>query len=74
MTGCSVPTVLRLKSSRRPVIGVTAADPVSGRTDHADEPDLLLWVHNTIQWMVLRVTDSCGPALSSADNSTYLTR
>jgi hypothetical protein len=52
---------------------VTATDPVSGRTYHADEPDLLLWVHNTIQWMVLRVTDSYGPALSEADKATYLT-
>ena len=52
---------------------VTATDPVSGRTYHADEPDLLLWVHNTLQWMVLRVTDSFGPALSAADKSTYLT-
>jgi uncharacterized protein (DUF2236 family) len=52
---------------------VTATDPVSGRTYHADEPDLLLWVHNTIQWMVLRVTDSYGPALSEADKTTYLT-
>jgi uncharacterized protein (DUF2236 family) len=33
----------------------------------------LLWVHNTIQWMVLRVTDSYGPALSEADKATYLT-
>lgn len=51
---------------------VTATDPVSGRTYHADEPDLLLWVHNTLQWMVLRVTDSFGPALSDADKLTYL--
>lgn len=51
---------------------VTATDPVSGRTYHADEPDLLLWVHNTLQWMVLRVSDSYGPALSDADKSTYL--
>ena len=51
---------------------VTATDPVSGRTYHADEPDLLLWVHNTLQWMVLRVTDSFGPALSEADKTTYL--
>lgn len=51
---------------------VTATDPVSGRTYHADEPDLLLWVHNTLQWMVLRVTDSFGPTLSAADKATYL--
>jgi uncharacterized protein (DUF2236 family) len=51
---------------------VTATDPVSGRTYHADEPDLLLWVHNTIQWMVLRVADSFGPTLSAGDKSTYL--
>ncbi len=51
---------------------VTATDPVSGRTYHADEPDLLLWVHNTLQWMVLRVTDSFGPSLSAADKATYL--
>ncbi len=51
---------------------VTATDPVSGRTYHADEPDLLLWVHNTLQWMVLRVTDSYGLALSAADKATYL--
>lgn len=51
---------------------VTATDPVSGRSYHADEPDLLLWVHNTLQWMVLRVTDSFGPALSEVDKSTYL--
>lgn len=51
---------------------VTATDPVSGRVYHADEPDLLLWVHNTLQWMVLRVTDSFGPTLSDADKSTYL--
>jgi len=51
---------------------VTATDPVSGRTYHADEPDLLLWVHNTLQWMVLRVTDSYGPTLSAADKEAYL--
>lgn len=51
---------------------VTATDPVSGRTYHADEPDLLLWVHSTLQWMVLRVSDSYGPALSDGDKSTYL--
>ncbi|NBP83893.1 MAG: DUF2236 domain-containing protein [Mycobacteriaceae bacterium] len=51
---------------------VTATDPVSGRTYHADEPDLLLWVHNTLQWMVLRVTDSFGPTLSATDKATYL--
>lgn len=51
---------------------VTATDPVSGRTYHADEPDLLLWVHNTLQWMVLRVSDSYGPALSAADKVKYL--
>lgn len=51
---------------------VTATDPVSGRTYHADEPDLLLWVHNTLQWMVLRVTDAYGPVLSDADKSKYL--
>ena len=51
---------------------VTATDPVSGRTYHADEPDLLLWVHNTLQWMVLRTTDSFGPALSDAEKATYL--
>jgi len=52
---------------------VTATDPVSGRSYHADEPDLLLWVHNTLQWMVLRVTDSFGPSLSAADKASYLT-
>lgn len=51
---------------------VTATDPVSGRTYHADEPDLLLWVHNTLQWMVLRVADAYGPVLNDADKSTYL--
>lgn len=51
---------------------VTATDPVSGRVYHADEPDLLLWVHNTLQWMVLRVTDSFGPVLSATDKSKYL--
>lgn len=51
---------------------VTATDPVSGRTYHADEPELLLWVHNTLQWMVLRVTDSFGPHLTDADKARYL--
>ncbi len=51
---------------------VTATDPVSGRTYHADEPDLLLWVHNTLQWMVLRVTDSFGPSLGDAEKAAYL--
>ena len=51
---------------------VTATDPLSGRTYHADEPDLLLWVHNTLQWMVLRVCDSYGPPLSAAEKSRYL--
>jgi len=31
-----------------------------------------MWVHNTLQWMVLRVIDSFGPALSAADKATYL--
>jgi len=32
----------------------------------------VMWVHNTLQWMVLRVIDSFGPALSAADKATYL--
>jgi len=50
----------------------TAVDPVTGETYRADEPDLLLWVHCTIPWAVLRGLARWGPALSPADQDRYV--
>jgi uncharacterized protein (DUF2236 family) len=51
---------------------LTATDPTSGEVYHADEPDLLLWVHCTIVWSVLRACDRWGPKLSQAERDQFV--
>ena len=49
-----------------------AVDQQTGESYSADEPDLLLWVHSTIPWAVLRASRRWGPNLSAAEEDTYV--
>lgn len=49
-----------------------ATDPLTQQTVHATDPDLLLWVHNTVVWCTLRAFDRYGPKLSPADQDRYI--
>ena len=49
-----------------------ATDPVTGETYTADQPNLTLWVHNTIQWCTIRALELWGPELSPDDKDQLL--
>ncbi len=49
-----------------------AVDPVTGEPYRADEPDLLLWVHATIPWMILRAARRWGPELTAEEEDRYV--
>lgn len=49
-----------------------AVDPDTGKEYAADEPDLLLWVHATIPWAMLRVCDRWGPSLTASEKDRYV--
>jgi uncharacterized protein (DUF2236 family) len=51
---------------------LVATDPATGAEYHADEPDLLMWVHCTIVWSVLRACDRWGPRLSPTDRDRFV--
>lgn len=51
---------------------LTATDPLSGERYRADEPDLLMWVHCTIPYAILRALERWGPALNPADQDRYV--
>lgn len=50
----------------------SAVDPLTGESYRADAPDLLLWVHCTIPWAILRALKRWGPQLSPADQDRYV--
>lgn len=50
----------------------TAIDPITGETYRASEPDLLLWVHCTIPWAILRGLRRWGPQLTPAEQDRYV--
>jgi uncharacterized protein (DUF2236 family) len=51
---------------------LVATDPTTGADYHADEPDLLMWVHCTIVWSVLRACDRWGPRLTPAERDRFV--
>lgn len=56
----------RLHSTRN------ATDPITGARYQADDPDLLVWVHQALTWVILRGTRTYGPSLSPADEDTFV--
>jgi uncharacterized protein (DUF2236 family) len=51
---------------------LVATDPATDAPYHADEPDLLLWVHCTIVWSVLRACGRWGPRLTPAERDRFV--
>jgi uncharacterized protein (DUF2236 family) len=49
-----------------------AVDPETGQEYTADEPDLLLFVHNSIVWSLLRANDRWGPKLSAEERDRFV--
>jgi uncharacterized protein (DUF2236 family) len=50
----------------------SAVDPVTGETYRADQPDLLLWVHNSLTFMLLRAYNRWGGALTLAEQDRFV--
>jgi uncharacterized protein (DUF2236 family) len=49
-----------------------AVDIETGKEYLADEPDLLLWVHSTIPWALLRAYDRWGPELTAPEKDRFV--
>lgn len=49
-----------------------AVDVETGETYDANEADLLLWVHATIPWMLLRACDRWGPELTASEKDRFV--
>lgn len=49
-----------------------ATDIETGEEYDANEPDLLMWVHVTIPWALLRAFDRWGPELTAAEKDQYV--
>lgn len=49
-----------------------ATDVETGEEYDANEPDLLMWVHATIPWAMLRAFDRWGPKLTQAEKDQYV--
>lgn len=49
-----------------------AVDPDTGRPLQADDPELLVWVHNSLTWTMLRSHETFGPGLSPADRDRFV--
>lgn len=60
------------KSVRRMHNHACWTDPQTGVELRADNHDWLVWTHNTVVWGVLRAADSFGPALSIAQQDTFV--
>jgi len=56
----------RLHSTRK------ASDPITGAPYQADDPDLLVWVHQALTWVILRGTRVYGPNLTPAEEDTFV--
>lgn len=51
---------------------LTATNPETGEKYSASRPDLLLWVHNSLIWTVLRTFRIYGPVLTSEEEDQYI--
>lgn len=60
-------TALRRLHSR-----MKAVDPNTGEEYTANEPDLLMWVHITIPWAMLRAVDRWGSALTPEEQDRFV--
>ena len=49
-----------------------AVDVDTGEEYDANEPDLLMWVHATIPWAMLRAYDRWGPELTAAEKDRFV--
>jgi uncharacterized protein (DUF2236 family) len=49
-----------------------AQDPVTGEWYTASEPRLLLWVHNSLIWMILKAYKQYGPRLTPQQENEYI--
>lgn len=49
-----------------------AVDVDTGEEYDANEPDLLMWVHATIPWAMLRAYDRWGPELTAAEKDQFV--
>jgi len=49
-----------------------AVDIETGETYDANEPDLLMWVHCTIPWAMMRACDRWGPELTPAEKDRFV--
>lgn len=57
---------------RRIHSAMKAIDVETGEEYDANEPDLLMWVHATIPWAMLRAFDRWGPKLTDAEKDQYV--
>lgn len=51
---------------------MTAIDPETGEKYDANQPDLLLWVHNALVWANLQAYERYGPQLTPDEQERYL--
>lgn len=49
-----------------------AVDPSTGQQYRADDPDLLVWVHNSLTWALLRAYREYGPELTSTEEDRFV--
>lgn len=47
-------------------------DERTGRVLVADEPDWLVWTHNTLVWGILRSSEMYGPSLTAAERDRFV--
>jgi len=50
----------------------SAVDPSTGAAYRADDPDLLIWVHNALTWTLLRAYREYGPHLDASEEDRYV--
>lgn len=49
-----------------------ATDPTTGEVYHADKPELLEWVYNSLTWAMLRGSEVFGPSLSQDEQDRFI--
>lgn len=49
-----------------------AENPVTGERYSASKPELLLWVHNSLTWMILRTFKMYGPKLTTEEENQFV--
>ncbi len=50
----------------------SAVDPTTGQRYQADDPDLLVWVHNALTWILLRGFRTYGPSLTADEENQFV--